>query len=170
MTTRIIALLFAALALVSGSALAQDSAERVTFDETKYPREVRKSLRYAHEECKRQGGAKVTFAPDTVRKLDLTGDGRDDYIVDFRDTQCADRQAVYCGTGGCGLDILVSLPNGKIRNVFSARVRTYEILPGEGAKTIRFMLHGTYCGGHGNPSCPKEHKITAKPFVFKEPK
>ena len=105
-----------------------------------------------------------------MRKLDLTGDGRDDYIVDFRDTECADREAAYCGTGGCSLDILVTLPNGKIRSVFSDRVRAYEILAGEVARIIRFELHGSYCGGHGNPSCIKEYRITAKPFEFKMPK
>jgi len=60
--------------------------------------------RYADEECARQEGGAVTFAPDTVRKVDLTGDGRDDYIVDFRDT--------------------------RVRHVFDGYVRTYEILPG----------------------------------------
>ncbi len=112
----------------------------------------------------------MTCASDTVRKLDLTGNGRDDYIVDFRDTVCADREAAYCGTGGCIMDILVTLPNGRVRRVFDGHVRTYEILPGEGARTIRFALHGGYCGGHGNPSCIKEHRITAKPFVFEMPK
>ena len=92
------------------------------------PSGVRKALRYANDECTRQGGGAVSFAPDTVRKLDLSGDGRDDYIVDFRETVCADREVAYCGTGGCRLDILVTLPNGKIRSVFSDRVRAYEIL------------------------------------------
>jgi hypothetical protein len=49
-------------------------------------------------------------------------------------------------------------------------VRGYEIKPGRGARTIRFQLHGTYCGGHGNPSCYKTRRITAKRFEFKEPK
>ena len=31
-----------------------------------------------------QGGGEVTFAPDTVRKVDLNGDGRDDYVVSFQ--------------------------------------------------------------------------------------
>ena len=126
--------------------------------------------RYADEERARQEGGAVTFAPDTVRKVDLTGDGRDDYIVDFRDAVCADREAAYCGTGGCIMDILVTLPNGRVRRVFDGHVRTYEILPGDGARTIRFALHGGYCGGHGNPSCIKEHRITARPFGFEVPR
>jgi hypothetical protein len=92
----------------------------------------------------RQEGGAVTFAPDTLRKVDLTGDGRDDYIVDFRDT--------------------------RVRHVFDGHVRTYEILRRDGARTIRFALHGGYCGGHGNPSCIKEYRITARPVGFEVPR
>jgi hypothetical protein len=156
-------------ALVAGSALAQQPAKPPPFDAGNYPPEVRKALHYANEECSAQGGGAVTFAPDAVRSLDLTGDGRDDYIVDFHDTVCAERAVAFCGTGGCVIDILLTLPNGRIRSVFSDYVRSYEILAGEGARTIRFELHGGYCGGHGNPSCIKEKRISAKPFAFKMP-
>ena len=173
MTMRIILLLIAVLA--AGSAWAEDAAKQPPFDAGKYPLEVQKALRYANEECKSQGGGEVTFAPDTVTTLDLTGDGRDDYIVDFHDTECTGREAVYCGTGGCTMEILVTVPGGKVRSVFSDRVRTYEILPDQapnhgGPRTIRFLLHGSYCGGHGNPSCPREKRITTTPFKLRMPK
>jgi hypothetical protein len=169
MMIRIATLVFVA-ALLAGHAFAEDAAPRTAFNPDAYPPEVRKSLRYANEECARDGSGEVTFAPDTVQKRDLTGDGRDDYIVDFRDTECAGSQAVYCGTGGCTIEILVTLPDGKVRSVFNDRVRTIEISEGKGPRTVRFALHGSYCGGHGNPSCSKEHRITAKPLKFMEPK
>ena len=167
-----------AVSHVAGVATAQptpelapaESARPGAFNPGSFPREVRKSLQYARDECRRQGGGRVTFAPDTVRKLDLTGDGRDDYIVDLHDTECAGARAVYCGTGGCTLDIIVARRGGGFRNVFSDRVLEYEILPGAGARTIRFRLHGSYCGGFGGQLCPKERKITGKSFVFREPK
>ncbi len=40
---------------------------------------------------------------------------------------------------------------------------------GSGARTIRFELHGSYCGGHGTRSCIKQHRITTRPFQFKMP-
>lgn len=162
-------LILAIAALVAGNALAQEPAKPQPFDASAYPAEVRKVLRYANEECPAEEGGKVSFAPDTVRKLDLTGDGRDDYIVDFRDTACSERASAYCGTGGCVMDILVTLPGGQVRRVFDGQVRSYEILPGKPARTIRFELHGGYCGSHGNPSCIKTQRITAKPFEFKMP-
>jgi len=33
-----------------------------------------------------------------VRKIDLTGDGRDDYLVDFRASFCAERLYMFNGT------------------------------------------------------------------------
>lgn len=130
-------------------------------------------MRYANEACDSQGGGAVTFAPDPVRKLDLTGDGRDDFIVDFRDTKCGDRESTYCGTGGCVLDILVARLDGSVRAVFDGYVRSYSIVApptkGGAARTIRFDLHGSYCGGFGAQACVKEKAITATPFEFRKP-
>lgn len=134
---------------------------------------MQKALRYANEACESQGGRAVAFAPDTVRRIDLTGDGRDDYIVDFHDTKCSEHESTYCGTGGCVLDILVTLPDGSVRPVFDGYVRSYEIVTPPmkrgAARTIRFDLHGSYCGGFGAQTCVKEKAITATPFEFKKP-
>ncbi len=91
MTIRILVLLIAALA--AGGARAQEPAKLPPFNPANYPPEVRKALHSADEECKRQGGGEATLEPDAVRKLDLSGDGRDDYIVDFRYAQCTGQKA-----------------------------------------------------------------------------
>jgi hypothetical protein len=146
---------------------AQDAAKPFSADA--YPAGVQRVLQSARNACKAAGGGGVSFAPDTVRVLDVTGDGRDDYIVDFRNAQCQDRAGVYCGDGGCELDIDVTLAGGGTRTVFDQWVRSYEILPGKGARTIRFEMHGGYCGGHGGERCVKTHRVTAKPFGFAMP-
>ena len=125
-------LALAVLALMTGGAVAQDAAKLPPFKTSDYPAEVQEALKYGPEECKDQGGGKVTFAPDTVRKVDLNGDGRDDYVVSFQDTECSTYPGAFCGTAGCSMDFLVTLPNGKIRSVFADRIRGYEILPGKG--------------------------------------
>ncbi|WP_439368211.1 hypothetical protein [Bradyrhizobium sp. DASA03120] len=158
------------LALFSTTARADDAKP---LDPADYPPGVQEALRYANEECDSQGGGAVSFAPDTVRKVDLTGDGRDDYIVDFRDTKCGERTTTYCGTGGCVLNILVALPDGSVRPVFDGYVRSYEILAPPmkrgAARVVRFDLHGSYCGGFGAQACSKEKAITASPFAFRQP-
>ena len=156
--------------LLAAAARADDAKP---FNPADYPPAVQKALRDAHAECDAQGGGAVTFAPDTVRRIDLTGDGRDDYIVDFRDTECGERESTYCGTGGCLLDILVTRPDGSVRSVFDGYVRSYSIVAPPmkrgAARTIRFDLHGSYCGGFGSQACVKEKAITATPFAFKKP-
>jgi hypothetical protein len=162
--------IFAALAIMAaGNAVAHDAAKPPTFDERAFPPEVRKALQIARDECRDAGGSRVTFSRDAVRTVELTGDGRDDYIVRLRDTRCHGSEYVFCGTGGCEFKIIVALKDGGHRTVFSDRVRHYDILPGKGAKRLRLWLHGGYCGGGGVPSCPKTHRITAKPFEFKQP-
>lgn len=146
------------------------------FDAAKSPAEVQKALGYAGAGCKADDGGDVTFAPGTVTALDLTGDGRDDCIIQFGDTKCAaGSRAVFCGSGGCLMNILVTLPNGRIRKVFDGYVRSYDIRPDpsrptHGPRTIGFELQGAYCGGRGTPSCPRDKRITAAPFEFKMPK
>src|SRR5947209_6276527 len=100
------------------------------FEVSSYPGEVQKSLQAARDACKENDGKQIKFAPDTVRTIDLTGDGKPDYIVSFEESECDGNQVPFCGTGGCDLDIIVTLPNGKLRNVFSNRIRGYEIQPG----------------------------------------
>ncbi|QOZ09491.1 hypothetical protein [Bradyrhizobium sp. CCBAU 51765] len=158
------------LVLLATSARADDAKP---FNPADYPPGVQKALRYANEECDAQEGGKVTFAPNTVRKIDLTGDGREDYIVDFQDTKCGDRETTYCGTGGCVMKILVTLPDGSVREVFDGYVRSYKIVAPPmkrgAARTIRFDLHGSFCGGFGAQACWKAKAITATPFAFKQP-
>jgi len=158
------------LVLFASAARAEDAKP---FDLSNYPPDVQKAVRYANEECESQGGGAVSFAADTVRRIDLTGDGRDDYIVDFSNTRCGERETTYCGTGGCTMTILVTLPDGHVRPVFDGYVRRYTIVappPKRGApRTIRFDLHGSYCGGFGAQACVKQKAITATPFAFKQP-
>lgn len=158
------------LILLTTAARADDAKP---FNPADYPAGVQKAVRYANEACESQGGGAVTFAPDTVRKVDLTGDGSDDYIVDFRDTKCGERETTYCGTGGCVITILVTLADGSVRPVFDGYVRGYTIaarpMKRGASRTIRFDLHGSFCGGFGAQACVKEKVITVTPFAFKQP-
>jgi len=162
--------LFLMLALFASAARAEDAKP---FNPSDYPPGVQTALRYANEECTSQDGGEVTFARDTVRRIDLTGDGRDDYIVDFSATKCGDRETTYCGTGGCVMKILVTLPDGGVREVFDGYVLRYRVIASPvkrgAARSIRFDLHGSFCGGFGPQACIKQKVISATPFVFKQP-
>jgi hypothetical protein len=159
-------------ALTVGAAVGQDAAKQAPFNANNYPPVIRRSFDAAVKECREADDGKVTFAADTVRTVDLTGDGRQDFIVSLENTECSTFESVFCGTGGCSLDIYVALPDGNYRNVFSNVVRGYKILPGKGKgkgpRTIRFDMHGGYCNTYGPAECYKQRRITDQPFAFKD--
>jgi hypothetical protein len=149
----------AAVALVCAAPAAARSDD--------YPAAVNAAVADAKKYCEDNGG-KFAMKPSGIHKVELNGDKRDDYIVDFTDASCNGADGGLCGTGGCEIDIMVALPSGKYVTVFDAPVLTYEILPA--THSMRFQFHGGYCGEHGGGShCMKTRRITTKPFKYEMP-
>jgi hypothetical protein len=141
----------------AGPAAAQD-----------FPKGIQEALERHKTYCLDHGGTAVTFDRNAVRKIDLNGDGREDYILDMQDTVCEEARHIYCGTGGCVVEILIAQRDGSYTSIFSDTIHRYEIKPGRGVRTIRFSLHGGYCGKHGPSPCTKTRRITGKPFKFRD--
>ena len=137
-------------------------------DERSFPAPIQEDLNRARKECADADDGKVGVKPSFVRRLDLTGDGRPDYIVNFNGLTCSTFESVFCGTGGCEHIIYVTTKSGELRQVFSGMVRGYKVSKGSGAKTITFHLHGGFCGEGGYYDCVKRKRITEAPFEFKD--
>lgn len=124
----------------------------------------------ARKRCVDANGFMLVLEPGAVSRHDLTGNGRADYIIDFTYVRCERLGSIFCGTGGCELSIVVALPRGKFREVFRQQVIRYEIEPSDGSmRTIRFDLHGVYCGKTGPEPCRERRLITGERFAFKQP-
>jgi hypothetical protein len=159
MKLAVIALAFAMLPL-GETASAQS--------EISYPSAIRDDLESARKECADADDGKITLEPGLVRKLDLTGNKRVDYIVDFDKLKCSTFESVFCGTGGCLHNIYVTTKAGELRRVFTGPVHLYQISKAPGAKTVTFHLHGGFCGKAGPEDCVKKRLITEKPFEFRD--
>jgi hypothetical protein len=133
-----------------------------------YPREVRRSLAWGRRECRAQGGGAVAYGPGIVRTGDLTGDGRPDFVVDYREAACAGYLGMFNGTGGWDLEILVTGSKGRVVPVFSGRVRDYDLSDGPGPRTMTFDLHGAYCGLGGTDRCVKRRRMDARRFEYRD--
>jgi hypothetical protein len=133
-----------------------------------FPKGIQEALERHKAFCLDGGGTAVTFDRNVARKIDLNGDGRDDYILDMRDTVCTEMEHAYCGTGGCAVEILIAQRDGSYKSAFSDTIFRYEIKPGRGVRTIKFHLHGGYCGKHGPEACSKSRRITGAPFRFRD--
>jgi len=55
--------------------------------ESRHPAEVEAAIEAQRKYCLEEGGTALEFEQEPVRKVDLTGDGRPDYIVSFRDAK-----------------------------------------------------------------------------------
>lgn len=144
-----------------------EGAKKLAVARPPYPRPVKQTLDFARKQCRKEGGRSIRFRPDVVRKGDLNRDGRDDYIVDFRGTACADRLYMFNGTGGWDLEIFVSR-GGQLPLAFSGRVRGYDLSDGPGARIMTFDLHGGFCGKAGADECLKEKRIDGRKFAFRD--
>jgi hypothetical protein len=155
------------LGLGAGGAEARAAAKR-PFKVSDYPLEVRKTLSVGPVTCREvEGGGKVGFARDTVRKVDFNGDGRPDYIVNFENTTCGGmKTGGFCGSGGCMVDFLVTLPNGRLRSVFVDQIHGYEILR-RSPRKVRFWIFHNYCGDRPDydRGCHRDIRIGYRPFT-----
>jgi hypothetical protein len=133
-----------------------------------FPAAVQRILDEGRRDCLAEGGTALRYGPGIVRTADLNGDRRPDYVIDFRESRCEERPAMFNGTGGWDLVILIGQPGGQTREVFNGRVRDYTILGGRGPRRITFDLHGSYCGLAGVEPCPKTRTITSRPFEFRD--
>ena len=73
---RLVAILLAAVVVALSAGGAEARAAKRAFKLSDYPLEVQKTLSVGPTTCREvEGGGKVGFAPDTVRKVDFNGDG-----------------------------------------------------------------------------------------------
>jgi hypothetical protein len=88
--------------------------------------------------CSKEKG-QFNAASDAVMKFDLNGDGKPDEIVDEGKFACSTAASLYCGTGGCGLHLIV---DGKDHNYLS---QVWSVASLGEAKIILFGVHWSAC-------------------------
>lgn len=97
--------------------------------------------------CGANGGE---IDPASVVVADLTGDGRDDIVVDHAGLRCADRARSTCGNSGCNLVIFVrdgdrfrQLPDlvfGRQMRITEGKPAVVSLIMGIGSDSRRFSL------------------------------
>jgi hypothetical protein len=113
-----------------------------------------------------RGGTAFSLRHHIVLTTDLNGDGRSDYLVDWRAGRCADRLALFSGTGGWDLEIYAGRSTGQPALLFTGRVRNYDVVGPPAARRLKFYLHGTHCGRAGTEVCVRTRRIGQCPFAF----
>lgn len=117
------------------------SASQHALDQDGVPVEIAKSVEKRIKSCK----GDVSSLPTSLFSLDMNGDGRLDYVVNFENFDCETVPSPYCGTGGCLHEIWLSGRNGlKVAlSPYANRIAGVDIIDGRPA--LRLLVHHRYC-------------------------
>lgn len=142
------------------SVLAQSSTAAAP-----WPKEVQAVFDGYKSQCQQAGGKFVPDRASFARQIEVTGDGKPDWVVEHSAFACKVSQAQmdagnvpdtgsgFCGTAGCQITILGSGRKG-LAPIFEGILR--DLTPvdlGGGRKGIETSVHGTACGGSGAEVC-----------------
>ena len=112
----LLAALLMLLLIPNGSARAQGTTPNLTT----LPPEVRSGISENTSFCKT-----VQYNTGFLTNRDVNGDGVADYIVDYGKLSCDGASNMFCGTAGCSMQVIVSLPGGRYVKVWDDNVNRY---------------------------------------------
>ena len=72
-------------------------------------------------------GGRIANPDRAVRRLDLDGNGRDDFILDDNRLVCSKGAPGWCGSGGCSMEVFLSGAKGGLKSVLTELGSGYEV-------------------------------------------
>lgn len=107
----------------------------------------------------------TTPPPRMFSKVDINGDGKPDWRVDY---EHAPNASLWCGTGGCRNELWVSGPGDSYRRVMSVGMRLFKLSRRGGVARLDLDFHGSLCGGYGVQACPRSYLWNEQAGAFLE--
>ena len=93
----------------------------------------------------------VQFKPGFIKTANISADGKTDYILDYGELVCKGFRSMYCGSGGCNIDFIVSEGGTYLRD--SRLLQSYRLIDAPGGAVIMTSMHGTSCNRIGAEIC-----------------
>jgi hypothetical protein len=81
-----------------------------------WPGPVAEAVKERQEFCTGEGG-RLAAPEKAIRRLDLDGDGRDDFILDDGRLTCSKGAPGWCGSGGCSMEVFLSGTKDGLKSV-----------------------------------------------------
>jgi hypothetical protein len=112
--------------------------------------------RYVDEVMSACRPSKVIFEKGFVKRDDVNGDGREDFIFNYENFGCADGKTTeYCGSGGCKIAVVASTKNNSYAVAYEAQAYSVRFLQVKDRYAMTAAIHGMYCGKPGAEPCSK---------------
>jgi hypothetical protein len=116
-------------------------------DEAELPAEMQAIIGRRTVECSAFENGVLSLDDGAVQRVDLNGDGEDDWVLDEFFFKCSSAASLFCGTGGCGVSF-------QIGDVLTSRLAkgwdTYAMPP---LSLVLLQVHGSICGGTNVNPC-----------------
>ena len=91
-----------------------------------WPGPVAEAVKEREAFCAGEGG-KLADPAKAIRRLDLDGDGQDDFILDDGRLRCSKGLPGWCGSGGCSMEVFLSGAQGGLKSVLTELGSGYEV-------------------------------------------
>lgn len=101
----------------------------------------------ARADCKAFENGVFATTRKAIPRIDLTGDGKPDTIIDSVDFRCSTAGTLWCGTGGCALTIIV---DGTAHDFLA---KGWKVVDWGRFKVLLLQVHGSECGGTNLLTC-----------------
>lgn len=139
--TRVIRLRAALCVIAIVLCATSPSVAQHLLDEGGVPEVIARSVAKQVKSCK----GDISVLPQSLFSVDLNGDGRLDYVVNFENFDCETVPSPYCGTGGCLHEIWLS-DNAGWRLALSPHANMIAGIDMiDGRPSLRLLVHHRYC-------------------------
>lgn len=132
------------------------------------PGPVRAAVDQAKAECTAFENGELALEEGALVQVDLTGNGVLDWVVDTLHMQCSSAASLFCGTGGCQLNLIVA------EITTDAQSKGWDVIDFGPNRVVLMDVHGSMCDGINptpcvaalswDPEALQFRSITASPF------
>lgn len=120
---------------------------------TQYPAAVQGRIDDMVKTCSELG--KPMASPGLVTVVDLTGDGLPDYVFNEGAFQCEGAAALFSGSGGSQMAVLVGRPGGQAVEAFTHGTFGIHVDPDARPARVYLGVGGRVCGQRVTPDMPR---------------
>jgi hypothetical protein len=106
-----------------------------------WPAPVADAIQEREKFCADEGG-RLAAPEKAIRRLDLDGDGRDDFILDDGRLTCSKGAPGWCGSGGCSMEVFLSGAKGGLRSVLTELGGGYSVKKSGRGYRVIFRTRG----------------------------
>lgn len=127
------------LVTVQASAVAQEKVD--------IPTVLQEKIDQAEAACAEFDNGRFALEWGSIARVDLDGDGREDWVLNESKFACSTAASIYSGTGG---SVSHSLVDGKLASLLN---QGWDVATIGGLRVLLADVHGSNCGGINPTPC-----------------